>query len=440
MAEFFQNLELNKDRFLNLLEKLIGESKFLQNSPAHGLIPREDAASDHVLALLHPYLKENGGVLEAQRIAFVEGRGNVIIKYPGTTDEVVSFVGSHLDVVPADPAGWSRDPFKLTIEGDILYGRGTTDCLGHVALLTDLLATLAEKKPALKQSVVVVFIANEENGVFHGIGAEQLAKEGYMDNLKNGPVFWVDAADSQPCIGSAGSSQWEVKATGKVFHSGFPHKAVNAIEFAMDSVAYIQKKFYADFPRDPREDDYGFATQSTFKPTQVSCSSGTLNQFPAHCTIQGDIRCCPFYDLPVIRAKIQTYVDEINANPSILENPEVRGPHSKYDIPQENQKATLALKWISEGDAGIACKLGSKGYKALVKATENVLGFAKPYSVSGSLPLVRELQDLGFDVQISGYGLSARYHADNECADLKDYQNAVRIMSNVIQLLEDGSV
>lgn len=30
------------------------------------------------------------------------------------------------------------DPFQLTIKGDKLYGRGTTDCLGHVALITDL--------------------------------------------------------------------------------------------------------------------------------------------------------------------------------------------------------------------------------------------------------------------------------------------------------------
>jgi hypothetical protein len=30
------------------------------------------------------------------------------------------------------------DPFTLSIEGDKLRGRGTTDCLGHVALLTEL--------------------------------------------------------------------------------------------------------------------------------------------------------------------------------------------------------------------------------------------------------------------------------------------------------------
>ena len=38
-----------------------------------------------------------------------------------------------MDVVPANPENWQRDPFKLTVEGDQLFGRGTTDCLGHVS-------------------------------------------------------------------------------------------------------------------------------------------------------------------------------------------------------------------------------------------------------------------------------------------------------------------
>lgn len=43
-----------------------------------------------------------------------------------------------------------------------------------MALLTDLLATLAEKKPALKTSIIVVLIANEENSTFVGIGVDQV--------------------------------------------------------------------------------------------------------------------------------------------------------------------------------------------------------------------------------------------------------------------------
>ena len=71
----------------------------------------------------------------------------------------MAFIGSHLDVVPANPETWERDPFKLTVEGDKLYGRGTTDCLGHVAMVTEFFIQLAEKKPKLKRKIVAVFIA-----------------------------------------------------------------------------------------------------------------------------------------------------------------------------------------------------------------------------------------------------------------------------------------
>lgn len=131
MSQVLQNIEMNEPRFMALLEKLIGESIHLQNSPSQGLIPKESLACKHIEDVLRPYSTENGGVLIVKKIEFVEGRGNMIITYPGTNpDKVCSFVGSHLDVVPANPQNWERDPFKLTVQGDSLYGRGTTDCLG----------------------------------------------------------------------------------------------------------------------------------------------------------------------------------------------------------------------------------------------------------------------------------------------------------------------
>ncbi len=80
---------------------------------------------------LKPYSTEQGGPLIVQVKKYVNGRSNIIIKYNSTknpeTNKVVSFVGSHMDVVPANAADWNRNPFKLTVEGDMLYGRGVTD-------------------------------------------------------------------------------------------------------------------------------------------------------------------------------------------------------------------------------------------------------------------------------------------------------------------------
>ena len=94
---------INKERYLELLGKLVGESETLQNDPPNGLIPKEDNASQHVLAALQAHTVENGGPLTVERVAFTPGRGNVIITYPGETDESLAFVGSHMDLVPANP-------------------------------------------------------------------------------------------------------------------------------------------------------------------------------------------------------------------------------------------------------------------------------------------------------------------------------------------------
>ena len=40
---------------------------------------------------------------------------------------------------------------------------------------------------------------------------------------------------------------WKLTARGKLFHSGFPNRAINAIELVMDAVQEVQRRFYKDF-------------------------------------------------------------------------------------------------------------------------------------------------------------------------------------------------
>ena len=77
-----------------------------------------------------------------------------------------------------------------------------------------LMAALGEKKPVLERSVVALFIAGEE-GAESGVGVDMVVNAGKIDELKNGPVVWIDSADSLPCIGTAGVLQWHLKATGQ---------------------------------------------------------------------------------------------------------------------------------------------------------------------------------------------------------------------------------
>lgn len=98
---------LDKDSYVSLLSKLIGESKFVQNNPPE-LIPQEDLIVKHVLDSLRPYSTETGGgPLVINHVAYHSGRGNLIVEYPGTVPgKILSFVGMHMDVVTANPDDW----------------------------------------------------------------------------------------------------------------------------------------------------------------------------------------------------------------------------------------------------------------------------------------------------------------------------------------------
>ncbi|KAL6181086.1 hypothetical protein ACLB2K_047743 [Fragaria x ananassa] len=416
--------DLDKESFITLLSKLIGEAKFVQNNPPD-LIPQEDRVVKHVLDSLLPLsTTTGGGPLLINHVTYYPGRGNVIIEYPGTVPgKVLSFVGCHMDVVTANPEDWEFDPFSLSIDGDKLRGRGTTDCLGHVALVTELMKRLAETKLKLNSTVIVVLIANEENSAISGVGVDAVVKDGLLNKLKDGPLFWIDTADKQPCIGTGGSIPWKLHVTGKLFHSGLVHKAINLLELAMEALKEIQSQFYRDFPPHEKEKVYEYATPSTMKPTQWSWK----------CTISGDVRLTPFYDVKDVMKKLQEYVDDINENITKLDT---RGPVSKYVLPDENLRGRLTISF-DEASSGVACDLESRGFHVLCKATEEVVGHVKPYSITGTLPLIRELQDEGFDVQTSGYGLMSTYHAKNEYCLFSDMAQGYRGFASVISQLED---
>jgi len=410
LRDDLNDIHLDKDEYIAFLEKLLAESKYVQNNPRQGLVPEEERVARHVLDELKPYSQDNGGPLIIQELVYKEGRPNVKITYPGSSAEAkpIGLIGSHMDVVPANPESWERDPFTLEFDGeDKLYGRGTTDCLGHVALITLFFKALAQRKPALKLSIIALFIAGEEGGET-GVGIDMVVKDGHIDELKKGTCYWIDAADSQPCTGTAGALQWHLKATGRLFHSGLPHRGINSLELVSEALAIIQRRFYEDYPPHPMEEEYKYITPSTMKPTQVECAKGALNQQPAWTTMSGDIRLTPFYDPVEVMQRVTGYVDELNTN---LDTIPTRGPCSKYTLEGDDvdfKRGTLTMEWTEDETTvrqmeGVACDLKSPGLQAIIEATKEVKGEVKPYSISGSLPLVRQMQKEGFDIQITGY-------------------------------------
>ncbi|KAI9917465.1 hypothetical protein PsorP6_012720 [Peronosclerospora sorghi] len=112
-------MTLAHESYVRVLRKMISALERVQNAPILGLIPQENLVSDIVLDELQPYAIENGGHVTIERVEFVAGRGNVILTYQHSdfreSAQTIAFVGSHMDIVPANPEDWDRDPFSLTV-------------------------------------------------------------------------------------------------------------------------------------------------------------------------------------------------------------------------------------------------------------------------------------------------------------------------------------
>jgi len=205
----------------------------------------------------------------------------------------------------------------------------------------------------------------------------------------------------------------------------------------------LQEKFYKEFPPHEDEKKYHFMCPSTMKPTQMECAKGSLNQIPPFCVISGDIRLTPFYDIKDVYDKMEAWVKDLNEN---IEKLPRRGPMSGYVLEGEDidvKRGKIELEWgATLEDArsmeGIACNMDSPGFKALVDATAAVKGKATPYAITGSLPLVRKMQREGFDLQVTGYGLSKTYHADNEYCLLSDMKDAFKILTLLLVKSEES--
>ncbi|MBI3756897.1 MAG: M20/M25/M40 family metallo-hydrolase [Deltaproteobacteria bacterium] len=415
--------QLNDERFLRVLGSMMAQCERLQNSPLKDAPPpQEDLAGNVVRAELEPFVST--GKLQVDHISYAENRGNLILTYPGRTTRTVAFVGAHLDVVPADPDEWQRPPFALQIEGDRLYGRGVTDCLGHVAVLTDFFAQLAEHHIELDHTVVAVIIVNEEMSNTHGVGINSLVKEGKLAHLKDGPLYWLDSANFGPTIGTGGMSTWRLVVEGKVSHSGFPQNGINAAELAFAATQALQAWFYQNYPPHPKEKEYGFLAPSSLKPTRVHVENDTISKIPAKAIIEGDIRLTPWYVPEEVKEGALKFINNLDVRELLTLGP------SRYRL--DDAVGTIKLEAIGAPGGGIACDRTSPGYIALVEAIAAVRPESQPFSLTGTLPYVRFLQRNGFDVQITGFGRMDTYHAPNEFAEMSHMRDGFRILCQVL--------
>jgi acetylornithine deacetylase/succinyl-diaminopimelate desuccinylase-like protein len=107
--------------------------------------------------------------LNATYVDAAEGRTSVVARVEGSnTDLPALVVHGHLDVVPADPANWSVDPFAGEVKDGMLWGRGAVDMKNMDAMILGALGDILADGGQPNRDLVVAFFSDEENGGVFG--------------------------------------------------------------------------------------------------------------------------------------------------------------------------------------------------------------------------------------------------------------------------------
>lgn len=93
------------------------------------------------------------------------GRTSVVARVPGRNPDADALVvHGHLDVVPAEPANWSVDPFAGVVRDDMLWGRGAVDMKNMDAMILAAVGDIVRADDAPQRDLVLAFFADEEAG------------------------------------------------------------------------------------------------------------------------------------------------------------------------------------------------------------------------------------------------------------------------------------
>ena len=192
--------------------------------------PGNETAAAHFIA---QYLAKEG--FKTEVIESAPGRGSVITRLAGSGEKPSLLLLSHLDVVAANPAEWSVNPFAGTVKDGYVYGRGAYDMKGMTAVEVLTLKLLKKNNVPLKGDVVLAATADEEKGGEEGAGyllshhrekvwCPYVLNEGggLAIPQKQGNVYPVQTAEK-------GILWFKIKAKGTPGHGSTPNMADNAI-------------------------------------------------------------------------------------------------------------------------------------------------------------------------------------------------------------------
>ncbi len=213
--------------------------------------------------------------------------GNSLVVGESTGRPLIALYG-HLDTVPEQGNGTAR------IEGDRMFGLGTSDMKAGVAVIIHLLESAAVRGG--NYDVVGVFYDKEEGPALENGLEEVLDRAEWLSGAQLSIV--LEPTDLRLELGCNGALQADVIFKGKSAHSARPWLGENAITKSGDWLAAMARLQPEQVMID------GLEYFEVFSVTRVNGGIAN-NVIPSECVFNLNHRFPPIYDLAVAEARLR---------------------------------------------------------------------------------------------------------------------------------------
>ena len=315
-------------------------------------------------------------------------------------------MSGHSDVVPVDGQPWETDPFDMTEIDGRLFGRGTCDMKGFLALCL----AFAPKFAALdlKKLIHFAFSYDEEVGCQ---GAPLMIDDMVRRGARPDAVWVGEPTLWQVVSGHKGIVLTKVVVTGREAHSSLPHLGVSANGEAVDLMALL-REIERDLAAKADPD-------SPFVPPYPTLSIGELNGGTAtnilarECEFHFDLRCPPGYDPDEI---LEPFLEAAAKKDAALK---ARFPECGVAVTKYTDVPGLAPGENNAAESLVRALTGDNALRAVAYATE-----------------AGQFHQAGMPAVVCGPGSIDQAHKPNEFVAKAQLAEGVKVFEDLIAHLQ----
>ncbi len=313
-------------------------------------------------------------------------------------------LSGHTDVVPTEGQNWTTNPFELIKKKNKLFGRGSCDMKGFIAVVLNLVPKIKIKK--LKKPLHLIFSYDEEVGC---IGIQKLIP--FLKKIKPKPTFCIVGEPTEMKLVNMhkGKKNFFVSFKGIESHSSLIENGVNAIDYCGEFINFLkilQKNLIET------------KNHNKFNPPYPTINIGKIsggiavNIIPRTCELEFEIRDTPNLNTEKIIETIKTFLKK-----------------TEKKMKEKDKKCSIKFKILNNFPP-----LETNEKKQIVNL---VLEKLKSNSIS-SVSFGTEagvFNKIGFETIVCGPGSIEQAHKPNEYIEEKQLKKCEDFLTKIIDFL-----